>query len=262
MDSSNATEQEFPSYLAEVRQAGFSGWDFSYVQRHGGENETPPEWSYPLLLRTHLSQSACALDLGTGGGEFLASLQPFPPRMTATESYVPNLPIAKARLEPLGVRVVGVECGRQEAYPLPFKDGKFDFIANRHEAYDSREIVRLLSAGGRFITQQVGFRNNENLRMAFGFTHDGQETLPWDLSNAVSALEEAGLTILLAKEHLGHSRFYDFRALAYMFKILPWEFPDFQYQHHEQQLYELYRIIREQGYFDATLHRFLVIAEK
>jgi hypothetical protein len=36
-----------------------------------------------------------------------AQLVPFPGRATAVEGYAPNLPIARRRLEPLGVRVFG-----------------------------------------------------------------------------------------------------------------------------------------------------------
>lgn len=40
--------------------------------------------------------------MGTGGGEFLAGLQPLPPHTCATEGYPPNIPIAQQRLKRLG----------------------------------------------------------------------------------------------------------------------------------------------------------------
>ncbi|RPK04748.1 hypothetical protein FH5_01986 [Priestia endophytica] len=36
----------------------------------------------------------------------MSTLQPFPKTLYATEGYKPNVPIAKERLEPLGVKVV------------------------------------------------------------------------------------------------------------------------------------------------------------
>lgn len=79
----------------------------------------------PLRLRAHGERTAAlelrqrstapvarhasaALDIGTGGGELLTLLRPFPPHMCATEGYVLNLPIARSRQAPLGVAVYSV----------------------------------------------------------------------------------------------------------------------------------------------------------
>ncbi len=69
------------------------------------------------------------LDMGTGGGEFLSSLAPFPPYTCATEAYPPNVPIAKARLEPLGIEVFQIS----EDNFLPIPDNTLDLVINRHE---------------------------------------------------------------------------------------------------------------------------------
>jgi SAM-dependent methyltransferase len=171
------------------------------------------------------------------------------------------VPIAKATLEPLGVRVVEIEGGQQEDAPLPFEDAFFELIINRHEFYDSREVCRILQPGGVFITQQVGQRNNENLQMIFG-TIEEDEDFAWNLTTCRTLLEQAGFTIIEAKEHIGYSRMYDIRTLVYMLKVLPWEFPNFDPEHYAPQLLNVYIKILEDGYFDATLHRFFVIAQK
>ena len=56
-----------------------------------------------------MRDAATMLDMGTGGGEFLFSLHPLPKTVYATEGYKPNVPIARQRLEPLGVKVVYFE---------------------------------------------------------------------------------------------------------------------------------------------------------
>ncbi|KAF6591680.1 SAM-dependent methyltransferase, partial [Paenibacillus sp. EKM208P] len=64
------------------------------------------DWSYASKAFALIHSSKAMLDMGTGGGELLSRLRPFPEIVCATEAYAPNVPIAKARLEPLGVRVM------------------------------------------------------------------------------------------------------------------------------------------------------------
>ena len=66
------------------------------------------------------------LDMGTGGGEFLSSLAPLPDQTWATEAFLPNLPLAKARLELLGIQVVHVDSD----FELPFVDEEFYLVIN------------------------------------------------------------------------------------------------------------------------------------
>lgn len=256
----SATERKrFDASVKEAVEAAFQGWDFSYMAQYGGNPEEPKAWSYARAVRDYLTDRDVVLDMGTGGGEFLATLQPLPPKTYATEAYPPNVPVAKAALEPLGVTVVEVEEGQQEDFALPFEDAFFEVIINRHEAYEAREVFRILQPGGVFITQQVGQRNNENLRMIFGSIEDDWE---WDLATCQTYLVDAGLRIIDAKEHIGYSRFYDIRALVYLLKVIPWEFPDFDPARYGTQLLNIHIKMLQDGYYDATCHRFFVIAQK
>ena len=36
---------------------------------------------------------------------------------------------------------------------MPWGDGEFDLVMNRHESYDLAEVARVLSPGGLFLTQ-------------------------------------------------------------------------------------------------------------
>lgn len=78
----------------------FTGWDFSIITRTGRMDSDMLSWSYGSGAFRLIQNSNAALDMGTGGGEFLSLLQPFPRVMYATEGYKPNVPIAKKRLEP------------------------------------------------------------------------------------------------------------------------------------------------------------------
>jgi len=96
--------------------------------------ETKPSWDYFATVREKMKGVESMLDLGTGGGERLSSLRPFPAKTYATEGYPPNLLIARRRLGPLGVKVVKAK----EEGPLPFEDGSFELIIDRHTGYDQR----------------------------------------------------------------------------------------------------------------------------
>jgi SAM-dependent methyltransferase len=259
MKLSAVEKAQFEDHVKEAEKASFQGWDFSYIAQFGGDVEEPHTWSYVNTIRRYLAGKGIILDMGTGGGEFLASLQPLPPQTYATEAYPPNVPIARARLEPLGITVVEVEEGVQEDFPLPFEDAFFELIINRHEAFDSREVFRMLQPGGIFITQQVGERNNENLRMTFGSLADD---FTWNVDVGQAYLADAGLRIVDAREHIGYSRIFDIRTLVYLMKVLPWEFPGFDPARYETQLFNIYIKILENGYFDTTCHRFFVVAQK
>lgn len=261
MRISGVERAHFRSLVKEATEASFHGWDFSYMDRYGGDVEEPKPWSYEVAVRRYLGGKDTVLDMGTGGGEVLASLRPLPAETYATEAYAPNVPVAKATLEPLKVTVVEVEEGRQEDFPLPFEDAFFELIIDRHESYGSGEVFRLLRPDGVFITQQVGQRNNENLRMIFG-SIEGDEDFPWDLATCRTHLEKAGLSVIVAKEHIGYSRFYDIRPLVYLMKAIPWEFPNFDPALYDTQLLNVHLKILEDGYFDTTCHRFFVVARK
>ncbi|UCE15129.1 MAG: class I SAM-dependent methyltransferase [Candidatus Heimdallarchaeota archaeon] len=242
-------------------KAPFSGWDFSVLSQWGGNPEDPLPWSYDVTVKRHLSFSNSMLDMGTGGGEFLSSLIPLPSHTYATEAYKPNVSIAKEKLEPLGVKVIEIAEGKQEESPLPFDDGFFDLVINRHECYESDEVYRILKPNGTFITQQVGQQNNEDLRKVFGSV-DSENEFTWNLKTALNTIKQAGFTILGGKEHIGFSRFYDIRTLVFLLKILPWEFPNFSIDKYEGQLFHFFRKLINDGYFDSISHRFFIIAQK
>jgi hypothetical protein len=61
---------------------------------------------------------------------------------------------------------------------------------------------------------------------------------------------------------LTKTRIYDIGAVLYYLKAIVWEIPDFTIEKYEGKLRELHEVITEAGYFDATCHRFVVVASK
>src|SRR5690349_6322896 len=177
----------FESLISEAMAQEFSGWDFHYT--HDRWKESPPSRDYPQLVRDFIQPEISLLDMDTGGGELLSSLQPLPRVTYATEAYPSNVIVARNRLEPLGVNVV--QLGEDTALSLtePFTDGFFDPVMNRHGTYSASDIHRILKPGRIFITQQVGGQNSSELIKML------QECPPfeysyWTLMLAVDQLKE------------------------------------------------------------------------
>ncbi|MEU4324075.1 class I SAM-dependent methyltransferase [Nonomuraea dietziae] len=135
------------------------GWDLSWLRdRTSGGS---PSWRYTERASALLSAAPRLLDLDTGGGEVLASLAPLPRHTVAMEAWQPNIPIAAERLRPLNATVLG---GTADA--IPVSEATFDLVLNRHGALNAAEVARVLTPGGRLLTQQVGTRNDVELNVA------------------------------------------------------------------------------------------------
>lgn len=238
-------------------QAPFRGWDFGHIRERYVE-ERPP-WSYEELAREVLRGARSGVDLGTGGGELLASLRDaFPARMVATEAYPPNLAVARERLEPLGVTVVPYQANETTSL-LPFANASFDVILSRHEAYDAREVARVLTPGGVFLTQQVDGRSHADLLARFGTQPQWPEVTVERLSEQLRA---TGLVIGDARSWWGHIAFRDVGALVYYLKAVPWEVPGFSVARFAGALLELQRLLLAEGTLRFAEGRFIIQARK
>ena len=245
----------FDALIQEAWNHEFSGWDFIYLSNRMLQAE--PSWNYRQLVLEKIKNEDSLLDLDTGGGEFLESLQPFPPRTVATEAYPPNVPIAKARLEPLGVKVIDTPAtGR-----LPLEDNSFDLVINRHGDIQPPEIYRILKPGKRFVTQQVGgcnnIRLNELLQDKVSFRDSG-----WCLEESVRQLEAGGLTVLDGREEYPPVEFKDIGAVVYYLKAIPWQVCDFSIEKYYDRLGAIYNLMEEKGKLESATHRFYIEAQK
>lgn len=241
----------FDYYLKEADKP-FKGWDFSYVSDTGRMQSGLLSWSYGSMVKPLVQKSEVMLDMGTGGGEFLSRIKPFPKNTFATEAYLPNVSVAKERLEPLGVKVVQIE----EDADLPFNDNQFDLIINKHEAYSPAELRRIISENGIFLTQQVGGLNDAEINERLGAPVN-DAFLHWNLEFAVRELRNHSFEVTHELEEYTVERFYDVGALIYYLQAIPWQIPDFSIRKYYDKLYELHQEIQQVGYFDVKQHRFM-----
>lgn len=246
--------EELKKYWKSEENHAFKGWDFSYLKDRW-ENEDLP-WNYKSIVLSYLDINAKLLDMGTGGGEFILSLN-HPHNLTSvTESYQPNVKLCKKILSPLGITVKQVYDDN-----LPFSDKWFDIIINRHESFDLLEVNRILKKNGYFITQQVGGKNDYDLSNMI--INNFQPQFPDHcLDYNISLLKKCRFKILKSEEAFTPLRFYDIGALVYFAKIIEWEFPGFSVDSCFDNLCRLQKILNEQGFIQGTEHRFLIVAQK
>lgn len=225
--------------------------------------EAPRKWNYYNIVRPWLQPAGTMLDMGTGGGEVLSRFRPLPKSTYATESHQPNIRVARERLEPLGIQVLGLEEQKHPSFnkKLPFEDDFFDLIINRHEGYTPTELLRILREEGKFITQQVGSLNALNLRQ-FLLDRTATDLPNWNLHSAVSEVESRGFRVISQMEEVKYARFYDIGAIAYFLKAIPWIIQGFTIEKYRDRLWRLHNRIHQDGRRDAVNHRFIIVAEK
>ena len=131
-------------------------------------------------------------DLGTGGGEWLASLG----------DRAHNVD------QPLGL----------DTPALPFADESFSLIVSRHESYVAKEVARLLHPGGVFVTRQLD-GNTNGYRTALGLPAVEQPV--FDVALAREQLEAAGACVLAAEADRAATTFSDAGAIAYCLRAIP-----------------------------------------
>ena len=258
--------RSFEEILDEVTSHPLEGWDFS---RFEGRNTIEPvPWDYRARVESLAAGTRAMVDLGTGGGEFLLELGIRPPVTVATEGWMPNVPIAARNLHPVGAHVVAYEGASDNATqrfmdvdgPLPFREGAFDLVIDRHEAFRATEVARVLTSGGTFLTQQVGSRNEIELNDALG--DDVPPSLSPSLEEYVEQLRRAGLEVVDAQEAFALKRYFDIGPIVMLLTAIPWQYEGFDLQTHRPALRAIHDHIAERGAFETHHHRLLLQATK
>jgi len=253
----------FEELVAEGSAVPVAGWDFSWFD--GRASEERPPWGYARLLGERMAAlaalpGAAALDLQTGGGEVLATIPAGPPELVATESWPPNVEVARRNLARLGARVVPIG---DEYDDLPFGDATFDLVVSRHPV-DVRwdEVARVLKPGGTYLSQAVGHRTVAELYEFLMGPQPESDEPNREPKWSVRAAEQAGLTVVDLREFRGRMEFDDIAAVVHFLGKVIWIVPDFSVDAYRDQLRRLHERIEATGPFVATSVRFLIEARK
>jgi SAM-dependent methyltransferase len=237
-------------------QQPFIGWDFSHLNGRMLEEQAP--WSYDARAVELLRQSSAVVDMGTGGGERLLSFRShWPAKVAATEAYPPNYKLATSRLSPLGVQVVEAQLTYND--PVPFANGEFDLVLNRHSGFNPAEVARILAPGGTFFTQQIHGLWAEDLLAVFEAKPQWPDSVP---EKNIPLLQAAGLTIINAQEWSGQLSFTDVGAIVYYLKAAPWLVPGFSVDSHLASLLALQRRLENGDGLAFAARQYLIEARK
>jgi SAM-dependent methyltransferase len=245
----------FDDLLAEGAAVPVAGWDFSWFD--GRATEERPPWGYARLLGERMATARAALDIQTGGGEVLATIPHPPPVLAATESWPPNVELARRHLAPLGATVAQVA----DDAPLPFPDASFDLVVSRHPALIVwPEVARVLTPGGTFFSQQVGAGTNRELTDAMmGPQEVNQSRSP---ARAVAEATAAGLAVTDLREQACRVEFFDIAAVVYFLRKVLWTVPGFTVEEYREPLRRVHDQIQATGSFVSHSRRILIEARR
>jgi SAM-dependent methyltransferase len=255
--------RDFDQLVTEGTSVPVEGWDFSWFE--GRATEERPPWGYAGLIGARMAAlanvpAAAALDLQTGGGEVLATIPAGPPTLVATDSWPPNVEVARRNLALLGARVVALD---NEYVDLPFDDAAFDLVVCRHPIgvrWD--EISRVLKPGGTYLSQDVGHGSVAELTEFMMGPQPQVDGPTRDPQWSVMAAQEAGLAVVDVREFRGRMEFYDVAAVVYFLRKVIWIVPGFTEDAYRDRLRALHERIESTGPFIATSVRFLFEARK
>jgi SAM-dependent methyltransferase len=254
----------FDELIAEGDAVPVEGWDFSWFD--GRATEERPPWGYARLMGRRARRARAVLDIETGGGEVLAwalrdaasaASQALPEVLAATESWPPNVQLARRNLEPFGATVAQVA----DDEDLPFGSETFGLVVSRHPTEVIwPEIVRVLQPGGSYFSQQVGPGTNRELTDFMM----GPQPVNQSRSPAVARAEAAaaGLEVVDLREATLRVEFFDIAAVVYFLKKVLWTVPGFTVAGYREPLARMHDHIEANGSFVCHSRRFLIDARK
>jgi SAM-dependent methyltransferase len=252
------SQPTYDELIAEGDAVPVDGWDFSWFD--GRATEQRPPWGYSRLLSERLRRALAVLDIQTGGGEVTAGAlraagADGPAVLAATESWPPNVALARASLAPFGGEVAEVA----DDDSLPFPSGSFDLVVSRHPAEIVwPEITRVLKPGGAYFSQQVGAGSNRELtEFMMGPQPVSQSRSP---QVAVAEATEAGLEVVDLREQALRVEFFDVAAVVHFLKKVLWTVPGFTVAGYREPLARMHEHIQANGSFVCHSQRFLIEA--
>jgi hypothetical protein len=239
------SQQALDELLAEVTPR--RGWDFSSLN----VLRQPVPWDYEDVVKRYLRPADFVLDVGTGGGERLASLAGSFGHGLGIDLDAEMIRLAAEISAPrnLEFRV----CSER----LESVAGTFDVVVDRHAPFDLVAVAAHLKPGGYFITQQVGERNMACVRTALG-----QPARPRTVDRR--AVSRSGLRALAFLEYDVEYVVLDIESLIFWLNALDVAHADLEGSAGLASAQNLNRILAgnvdERG-FVTNEHRYLVIAQ-
>jgi SAM-dependent methyltransferase len=177
--------------------------------------------------------------------------------LAATESWPPNLELARRNLAPFG----GVVARAADDADLPFSSGSFSLVVSRHPTEVLwPEIARVLHPGGTYFSQQVGAGSNRELTdFLMGPQPVSSSRSP---QVAVAEAAAAGLDVVDLQEQPLRVEFFDVAAVVHFLNKVLWTVPGFSVAEYGEPLERMHEHIEANGAFVCHSQRFLIEARK
>lgn len=142
---------------------------------------------------------------------------------------------------------------------MPFGDGEFDLVLNRHAEFNAKEVARVLALPGTFLTQQVHGLGAHDLLAAFDATPQWPDATS---EKYVPRLKSAGLTIVDTQEWSGPLSFTNVGAIVHYLKAIPWLAPGFSVESHLNYLLKLQDRLEKEQVLTFRARKYLIEATK
>ncbi|MFE4713315.1 MULTISPECIES: class I SAM-dependent methyltransferase [unclassified Paenibacillus] len=233
-----------------------NGWDFSSVKC---VSEQAP-WDFYREVTKRCQSSDLLLDIGTGGGEAILSIAESASLLVGIDQSTGMMETANRNLSNSGksnVRFLEMNADQLE-FPAPF----FNVISCRHSPFSAKEVARVLSREGVFLTQQVAETDKMNLKEAFGRGQASETPVGTLKQQYLTELSEAGFSDVQSFEYNINEYYQTAEDLIFLLKHTP-IVPGFG--QNEEDFRILGRFIeenqREQGILTNSA-RFMIIARR
>ena len=235
------------------RARAMRGWMFEDVRSVRVGSSTP--WDYVARARELVIDAQFVLDMGTGGGErFAAICDGFAGQAIATEPWLGNLHVAVERLSAIGIPVVFAS-----NVSLPFADGSFDLVLNRHEELIPSDVARVLAPGGTVLTQQIGPNHWQEIVEFFPRAAPEDDDF---FQCYQDGFRRSGLTVTKAQVHDTQVAFESLGDFVYMLTAIPWTIPDFDVERDLDALLALEGALQRDEGIVLTESYFVIEARK
>jgi ubiquinone/menaquinone biosynthesis C-methylase UbiE len=139
-----------------------NGWDFSQVKN----NVHGRTWDFQEEVISRCRPADIMLDIGTGGGEVALAYASSVTLLVGID-YAHGM-IGTARCNAAAAGRENVRFLPMDAAKLEFPACFFNLVSCRQAPFDAREVYRVLTDGGTFLTQQVSEADKINIKEKFG----------------------------------------------------------------------------------------------
>lgn len=245
---------EYKSFYNRVGKK--NGWDFSKVKCVS----EGIQWDFYHEVTKLCKKSDLLLDIGTGGGEAILSIADSALLLVGIDHAEEMINTAARNAVESGIR--NVRFMEMDAEQLNFPPHFFDIVSSRHSSFSVKEIAKVLSQDGFFLTQQVSEGDKRNIKEAFG---RGQA---WGVQSGIlknqymKELAEAGFADIQAYESNAAEYYQTPEDLLFLLKHTP-IIPNFGQSESDFHIFQQFvqDHMTDRG-IKTNAERFIIVAKK